>query len=190
MNNGERLLLDVRKACTIRILQASGKKSLLLTGSRGVGKTTLLESLLPPDDLPGVRSFAVREGEGPPSCIIMEDRQSGERRVIGRFIEGKMQPCPEVLDTFGVNLLQKAACAPGEWAVVDEVGFLEGSSPAYCQALEQLFEKKRVLAVLRKATFPWLERLCQREDCLLLDLDQERRWAVDSTCTYPKNALY
>lgn len=182
--------LDVRKACTIRIFQVSGKRSLLLTGSRGAGKTTLLESLLPPGDLPGVRSFAVRQGEGPPSCIIMEDRQSGESRVIGRFVQGKMQPCPKVLDTFGVRLLQKAACAPGQWAAVDEVGFLEGSSPAYCQALEQLFQKKRVLAVLRKASFPWLERLCQREDCLLLDLDEEHRWAVGETCTFPKNALY
>lgn len=190
MSSGERLSLDVRKACTIRIFRASGKRSLLLTGNRGAGKTTLLESLLPPGDLPGVRSFAVRQGESPPSCIVMEDRQSGERRVIGRFAEGKMQPCPEVLDTFGVSLLQKAACAPGEWAAVDEVGFLEGSSPAYCQALEQLFEKKRVVAVLRKASFPWLESLCQREDCLLLDLDEERWWALESTCTCPENALY
>lgn len=190
MNNGERLSLDVRKACTIHIFRASGKRNLLLTGSRGAGKTTLLESLLPPGDLPGVRSFAVRQGEGPPSCIIMEDRQSGEREVIGRFAEGKMQPCPEVLDTFGVSLLENAACVPGEWAAVDEVGFLEGSSPDYCQALEQLFEKKRVLAVLRKASFPWLESLCQREDCLLLDLDEELRWAVRETCTSAENALY
>ncbi len=190
MNNGERLSLDVRKACTINIFRDSGKRSLLLTGSRGAGKTTLLESLLPSGGLPGVRSFAVREGEGPPSCIIMEDRQSGERGVIGQFAEGKMQPCPQVLDTFGVSLLQKAISAPGEWAAVDEVGFLEGSSPAYCQALEELFAKKRVAAVLRKAPFPWLEKLCRREDCLLLDLDEERCWAVEDTCGFPENAVY
>ena len=55
---------------------------------------------------------------------------------------------------------------------MDEIGFLEQSSPAYQAALWELFEQKRVLAALRKADLPFLRRISGRKDCLLLDLDR------------------
>ena len=76
-----------------------------------------------------------------------------------------------MLDTFGVQALRDAMEGESRWAVVDEIGFLENSSPAYCRALEELFRKKRVLAALRKADSPLLCRLRSREDCLVIDLD-------------------
>lgn len=145
---------------------------MLLTGSRGAGKTTLIDALTQGCDLPGVRSYARREKpDGPPDCIFLENRRTGERRVIGRFLGGRMEPEAGVLDTFGVQALRDAMEGKNRWAVVDEIGFLENSSPAYCRALEELFRKKRVLAVLRKADSPLLCRLRSREDCLVIDLD-------------------
>ena len=82
-----------------------------------------------------------------------------------------MEPEAGVLDTFGVQALRDAMEGKNRWAVVDEIGFLENSSPAYCRALEELFRKKRVLAALRKADSPLLCRLRSREDCLVIDLD-------------------
>lgn len=76
------------------------------------------------------------------------------------------------LDEVGVQLLRRALAAPGEWVCVDEIGFLEESSPLYQQALWQLFEHKQVLAALRKEDLPFLRRLRGRTDCLLLDLDE------------------
>ena len=80
------------------------------------------------------------------------------------------------LDGAGVGLLRRALTAPGEWVCVDEIGFLEQSSPLYQQALWQLFEHKRVLAALRKEELPFLRRLRSRGDCLLLDLDEAEEW--------------
>lgn len=83
-----------------------------------------------------------------------------------------MEPVPGVLDTVGIQLAQRVLAAPGEWVAVDEIGFLEQSSPAYQQALWELFEHKRVLAALRKENLPFLDRLKERADCLVLDLDE------------------
>lgn len=83
-----------------------------------------------------------------------------------------MEPVPGGLDTVGIQLAQRVLAAPGEWAAVDEIGFLEQSSPAYQKALWNLFEHKRVLAALRKENLPFLDRLKKRADCLVLDLDE------------------
>ena len=68
--------------------------------------------------------------------------------------------------------MRDARLARGEWAVVDEIGFLEEASPRYLDELRRLFEEKRVLAAVRKAGTPFLRELCAREDCLLIDLDE------------------
>lgn len=59
---------------------------------------------------------------------------------------------------------------------MDEIGFLEECSPAYQAALEELFDRKRVIAALRKADTPLLCRLRRRPDCLVLDLDLWPAW--------------
>lgn len=57
---------------------------------------------------------------------------------------------------------------------MDEIGFLESASPAYQAELLRLFEQKRVLAAVRRADTAFLEALCRRADCFLLDLDEIR----------------
>lgn len=85
-----------------------------------------------------------------------------------------MEPVPGALDTAGAELARRVLAAPGEWSAVDEIGFLEQSSPAYQKILWRLFAEKRVLAALRKEDLPFLNRLRQREDCFVLDLDEVR----------------
>ena len=94
--------------------------------------------------------------------------------MIARRTQAAMEPVPGVLDTIGTQLARQVMATPGEWAAVDEIGFLEQSSPAYQQALWELFEHKRVLAALRKEDLPFLNRLRERADCLVLDLDEVR----------------
>lgn len=64
-----------------------GSAHILITGSRGSGKTTLLERLLKEGMLPGgeqagIRSFAMRNEDGTPSQIILEDRSNGQQQAI------------------------------------------------------------------------------------------------------------
>lgn len=154
------------------IFQHSCRCHLLVTGKKGCGKTTLIESLTGLGQLPGVRSAVERGPDGLPALVALEERTGPGRCVIGRRIGGEMVAQVSALNAAGVQLLHRTLVAPGEWVCVDEIGFLEESSPLYQQALWQLFEHKRVLAALRKEELPFLCRLRDRTDCFLLDLDE------------------
>lgn len=75
-------------------------------------------------------------------------------------------------DSLGVEALEQAARAPGQWAAIDEIGYLECGSPAYCQAILRLMGSKRLLAAVRKQDLPFLRQLCAQPDVFCLDLDR------------------
>lgn len=151
----------------------SGKRSLLITGSKGVGKTTLLEHLCAGRALPGVRSWAERAADGTACTVWLQDRATGRCAAAGRWQQGRMHPCPEAFETLGVQALRTAALAAGGWAAVDEIGFLEQQCPEYCAALHSLFGARRVIAVLRKQASPLRQALLSRSDIWLVDLDDQ-----------------
>lgn len=57
------------------------------------------------------------------------------------------------------------------WVMLDELGYLESGCEVFCRAVEALFKKKRVLAVVRKLPTAFLDRLRSRKDVYLYDLD-------------------
>lgn len=160
------------KAYTIHTFQHSGRKSLLITGAKGAGKSTLLEALIGGAPVPGVVSEVERGADGLPARVRLRGRGGGEGCLIGVRDTGAMQPRKEALDAGGVALLRAARQAPGAWAAVDEIGFLESCSPAYLAELRLLLAEKRVLAAVRKDSTPFLRELFARSDCFVLDLDQ------------------
>ena len=133
-----------------------------------------LRPLLSGDALmPGVTTRAI-----PGQCVMLEDGTTGQSAVIGRFnsaIRGtgnQMEPLEEGFAELGIPALRRLAASAGDWAFVDEIGYLESGCPAYQGALEELLARKSVLAVLRKQDTPLIERLKSREDVFLYDLDR------------------
>ena len=122
--------------------------------------------------LPGVTTRALPGRE-----VWMIDSRTGEKAVVGRFdpaLPGpanQMRPVEGAFDGFGAAALARAACAPGTWASVDEVGYLEADSPAYRAALTDLLGRKRLLATVRRQDLPFLRALCRRADVFCVDLD-------------------
>lgn len=108
---------------------------------------------------------------------LREDR-TGETVRIGRFDasrpggENQMRPCPEGFAALGTAAIERCARAPGEWAAIDEIGYLETGCAAYCAAIVGLMARRRLLAVVRKQETDFLRELCGREDVFLVDLDQ------------------
>lgn len=171
----------------MNIFRSSGKRHLILTGERGSGKTTLLKKLLAlygkefcksaavcPNDLPGFTTYAVRSntsGNDPhktmPSCIRLTDHTTGKETVIGIPQNGSMQPVADGFLSVGIDAVSHALHASGDFVCIDEIGFLEESCPQFTDALWTLFEKKRVLAVLRDQKLPFLEKLKNRPDVLV-----------------------
>lgn len=174
MEHTEYPLITWLSSYTRSVFLGSSRRHLLITGGKSRGKTTLIEALTADRGLPGLRSTVERGEDGFPSQVILEERAGQGRCVIGHRERGKMEPVPGVLDTRGVELVRQVLETTGEWAVVDEIGFLEESSSAYQAALWKIFEQKRVLAALRKADLPFLNRLRGRKDCFVLDLDEVR----------------
>lgn len=158
----------------LRSFRASGKRHLLLTGGRGVGKTTLLRKLVPLlcPDAPGLVTTAY-----PADRVEMRETVTGRTAVIGRFDpalpvgENRMRTVPNGFLQLGVPALHQMAAGENTWAVLDELGYLESGCPEFQRAVEVLLDTKRVLAVVRKQDLPFLNALRTRQDAFVVDLD-------------------
>lgn len=82
-----------------------------------------------------------------------------------------MRPVADGFLLLGVPALHRMAAGESEWAVLDELGYLENSCPEFRQAVEALLDAKRVLAIVRKQDTPFLTALCARQDAFVVDLD-------------------
>ena len=110
-------------------------------------------------------------------------------------IGNKMRPCAEGFLTLGIPALGRCAESDSEFVSLDEIGYLESqynnsdkpftSNPRTClkqeesqcteiyrEEIRKLMACKRLLAVVRKQSLPFLEELSHRGDVFLLDLDQ------------------
>lgn len=156
----------------LRAFLASGRRHLILTGSRNTGKSTLLKSLCGEWNYPGITTNAV-----PKTAVTMTDHLTGAAAVVGRYdptlpgTEQKMRPTDDGFAVFGVELLRRCADAPGDIVTLDEIGYLELGCRVYLDALNALMKKKRLIAVVRKQAMPQLGAYISFEDAFVLDLD-------------------
>ncbi len=149
--------------------EASGMRHLILTGGRKSGKTTLMRALYP-NPLPGVTTWAV-----PKSAVYLRDNLTGETVQIGVYDESltgrenRMRPLTEGFDTVGISALLRSQGQ--EWIYIDEIGYLETECAAYCAALHEVFDTRRVIAAVRKQEIPFLAEIQRRDDVFAVDLD-------------------
>ncbi|MBR5794458.1 MAG: NTP transferase domain-containing protein [Anaerotignum sp.] len=157
----------------------SGKKHLILTGTHRAGKTTRFQALCnylkeAGEPLPGITTYAV-----PGKEVLLKDNENGQEMKIGVFDpEMKGSPMRTVKEGFselGCPALYRMAETKGSWVSIDELGFLESNELSFQAAVRNVFDKKRVLAVLRKQDISFLNELKERNDVYLVDLDQLHR---------------
>lgn len=150
--------------------RSSARRHLLITGGRGAGKSALLAELCPA--LPGLTTRAE-----PGKAVWLYENGTGARAQIGAFDSALPEPenwmalCAQGFLSLGVPAIARCAEGEGEWACIDEIGYLESCCPQYLAALEQLMQRKRLIAAVRKQNLPFLQALCRRDDVFLLDLD-------------------
>lgn len=154
-----------------RSFDVSGKRHLILTGGRGAGKTTLLGSLCR-DPFPGITTWAV-----PREAVYFRDNLTGERDRIGVFDEAlpgpenRMRPDVDGMKNGLIPALEACGDCSGDWVSIDEIGYLEAESDECRRAICSLFEKKRVICVLRKQDTSLSRELLGRDDVFSVDLD-------------------
>lgn len=160
-----------------RSFRISNKRHLILTGSRGCGKSTMLRELLLLSGCSSVPGFITLAH--PQSHVELQNRLTGETAVIGRFDPlcggpqgNRMQPVQAGFLGAGIAALEQARTSSCPWAALDEIGYLESSCPEFQLAVLRLLDARPTLLVVRKQDTPFLSRLLRREDAAVFDLDE------------------
>lgn len=161
-----------------------GKRHLIITGCRGSGKSTLLREILAlpyfsgRGPFPGFTTRVV-----PRDHVELTDNLTGEAVTIGSYQPpvarqsvsqtpgNQMTPDLSGFLGPGAASVTRAIDSPAQWTVIDELGYLESSCPEFCDAVFRLFDRKRVIAVLRSQSTPFLDALRARDDVFVYDLD-------------------
>lgn len=122
------------------------KKHILVTGTRNTGKTTLLDSFDQQEGpFDGIRTY--KEDDK----VYLADRRDPENRmIIGKKSVNRMVPVPTGFHLLGIKLLNKCMNSNQEIILIDEVGFLEATSPSYVNKIIELAHQKRLILVMRE----------------------------------------
>lgn len=148
----------------LRSLRAANKRHIILTGQRGIGKSTLFQQLLPHWTDEKIITSAQKEDGVYLQTVAGSQLQIGSYDPTIPGNDKKMCPIEEGFQKAAESLEEFSSA----FAAMDEIGYLE---PAWFQEkITALMEEKNLLAVVRKdATF--LQTLLQREDVLIVDMD-------------------
>jgi nucleoside-triphosphatase len=133
------------------------QKHILICGQRGAGKSTLVERLLAHTTLTVYGYFTKttpRSEDGFHSIYIYRAsdpvRRSGKENHIGDCDSRQRTINSAVFDTLGVEYLQAKA---GGIIVMDEVGFMETESEAFCAAVMRCLDGDIPVLAAVKARF-------------------------------------
>lgn len=158
--------------------QLQNKKHIIITGSRGSGKSTLLKEIVDKastgNRIPGIITWCE-----PGKAVYMRMAGGNDNVIIGTYNndsalkENKMRPVKSGFDEYGVIFLEQLMQDKSEWVLIDEIGYLESAADRYIKKLKLLFEKKRVLAVVRKQETELIKYIVNQKNSFIIDLDIE-----------------
>ncbi|HHY40021.1 MAG TPA: hypothetical protein GX502_02090 [Syntrophaceticus sp.] len=164
------------------------KNNLFLTGRKMCGKSTLIKREIEPylDAVGGYfvqRLFCSGEKVGF-KMIELQDKESyalektidsisKETDLVVYLSEsGIWESSIETFEKTGVAILERSYREGKKIVLMDELGRVEQYAPRFRQVVEMLLDSPIfVLGVLKKERNPFLDRIRQRDDLLVIDLD-------------------
>ncbi|MBI3550831.1 MAG: hypothetical protein HY078_17485 [Elusimicrobia bacterium] len=161
-----------------------GAKNLIVSGTPGVGKTSLLKECLSPyrDVAGGFYTEQILEGGKRMGFRVVS--LSGESKVLA----SKAMASSVRLNKYGIDLAAldglavpaiEAAGAGGRIVVIDEIGAMEAFSERFrTAALACLQGAPRVLATIRHGAHDFSDAVKRLDDTRLLELDRSNYHAV------------
>lgn len=175
MNNS---YLDAEAVITF--FRMTEKKHLFITGSRDSGKSYLINNILKcmSDSFNLLQSHRTDT----PQVVIKSNLVEGNKEfVIGAPRTSGIKPASKgnnmtIIEDGFINCAIPAIeshlnTSPEKSFVIDELGYLESSCVPFQQAVEKLLDNSHVLAVIRKQSTEFLNRICNRDDVVVIDID-------------------
>lgn len=158
--------------------QIEDKRHIVITGSIGAGKSTLLKTLVAEigdgSSLLGLVTWC-EPGKavymrlvGDNDCVTI-----GTYNPAGTSRETMMIPHKDAFDVDGVAILEHLINEQAEWITIDEIGFLEAECERFLRKLDELFNQKRVIVVVRKQQLEHIKAIVNRKDAVVVDLDRD-----------------
>lgn len=150
----------------------------LITGKKGIGKSFLAQRVIDyfQEDYVGYKTLPYLINEKPKghyfhSLIELDDMEND----LPFTIRNKKDGCiyiREVFDTIGIPCLTKSLHSSEKIVLLDEIGVAESCNILYINMVEALLNSdKIVVGILKKVNSSLINRIKDRQDILLVDLD-------------------
>lgn len=155
---------------------------ILITGDRGVGKSTLIRRLLAELNRP-VFGFETKKEELPEDPLLgcpiyIYDAGSPRIRTPDNLIGFHRQPDPSAVTAAFDRYAPRLMVPVPEGAVVelDEIGFLEAKSEAFCRAVMRLLDGTApVIAAVKNRDEPFLNAVRSHPNARVFSITPENR---------------
>ena len=159
-------------------------RHILIVGSRGVGKSTLIGALLqalhqPVDGMITKKEAPFSDGFSPVYIHRYgAERQFGPENCIGLCCDGHSTAFPELFERFSAVMP-----FPSDRVIVfDELGFLESEAPRFTEAvLRTLDEAPLVIAAVRDKNTPFLNAVRSHPKAAVYRITEANRDALRET---------
>lgn len=156
-------------------------RHILIVGSNGVGKSTLIRKLISGLSVPVYGMITKKESEGSDGFCPVYIHRCGEPRrfspenLIGKCKSGCSKAFPDAFDRFADKL-----DFPYDGVIVlDELGFLESNSPVFTGAVLRLFDQAPLLiAAVRDKQTPFLDAVRAHPRAVCYPISEQNRDAL------------
>ena len=154
---------------------------ILIVGSNGVGKSTLIRKLISGLSVPVYGMITKKEDEGADGFCPVYIHRYGEphrfstENLVGKCKSGCSTAFPDAFDRFADKLV-----FPDNGVIVlDELGFLERNSPVFTNAILRLFDQAPLLiAAVRDKSTPFLDAVRAHPRAVCYPINAENRDAL------------
>ncbi len=155
---------------------------ILITGPRGVGKTTLINRVIQEINLPVFGFQTKKEDEladsekGSPVYIYEPGKQRLQtlENLVGYCKDRNFAAMKEVFDRYALKLQEPVPS--GHIILLDELGFMEAGSEAFCNAVFSLLNGQiPLIASVKDKDFPFLNRVRSHKNCHCFRITEENR---------------
>ena len=149
----------------------SKKRHLVITGSKGSGKSTLFNKIRDENSI-GFLTYPIRDMQLRPKKIIFQSLITNNIFTFALPSKHRMEICKDVVSDGIVPEINEIMSNTEKTVFIDEIGYLENENSVLYEKILNIFNNKNVVCVLKKEETELYKKIISREDIFIYDLDE------------------